>query len=188
MRIISGKYGGRILRLPKGLPVRPTTDRTKESLFNILSQRVQWPGLSVLDLFSGTGNISLECWSRGATQVVSVDRHPRCVRAIRQGMSELGIQGAEVIQSDVKKFLRQSGRSFDLIFMDPPYDMEGQKELVLQVFEKQWLAPQGWLIIEHRSLRSFDDLPHFSFVRTYGSSSLSFFQLAEGESDPPEVN
>ena len=103
-------------------------------------------------------------------------------------MSELGIQGAEVIQSDVKKFLRKTGRSFDLIFMDPPYDMEGQKELVLQVFEGEWLAPQGWLIIEHRSLRSFDDLPHFSFVRTYGSSSLSFFQLTEGEADPQEVD
>ncbi|MEM7658133.1 MAG: 16S rRNA (guanine(966)-N(2))-methyltransferase RsmD [Bacteroidota bacterium] len=178
MRIISGKYGGRTLKIPKGLPVRPTTDRTKESLFNILHQRVDWEGLRVLDLFSGTGNISFECWSRGAAEVVSVDRHPRCVRAIKQGLQALG-QTGKVIQSDVRSFLKKGGGPFDLIFLDPPYDMEGQEELLELLWKNNWLAEDGWLIIEHRSQKSFDSLPHFAFRRDYGSSSLSFFQRGE---------
>ena len=89
MRIISGKYGGRSWHPPKGLPVRPTTDRTREALFNLLQHRIMLQGAEVLDLFSGTGGISLECLSRGATRVVAVDRHRGCVMALKKVLKEL---------------------------------------------------------------------------------------------------
>ncbi|MEL6251381.1 MAG: 16S rRNA (guanine(966)-N(2))-methyltransferase RsmD [Bacteroidota bacterium] len=176
MRIIGGKYGGRILQVAKGLPVRPTTDRTKEALFNILEHRVDWSEISVLDLFCGTGNISLECVSRGAASVLSVDKHRKCILSIKNNMKTLRIEEPKLISADVKKFLKTCDQSFDLIFMDPPYAMPGQEDLIETIFEKNILAPEGMLILEHSSTLSFSSLNRFVELRKYGSSHLSFFE------------
>jgi len=175
MRIIGGKFGGRTIHSPKGLPVRPTTDRTKEALFNVLGHRLYWEETRVLDLFAGTGNISLECWSRGAQHVTSVDKHPRCVAAIRKHLESLGVAEAEVIRMDVKRYVKQAGGIYDWIFMDPPYAMPDQESLVMTILENDLLAENGLLTVEHTPQLKLAHLPYFESVRVYGSSALSFF-------------
>ncbi|MDX2284021.1 MAG: RsmD family RNA methyltransferase [Bacteroidia bacterium] len=181
MRIIGGKYGGRVLHSPKGLPVRPTTDRTKEALFNRLDARWEWEGMEVLDLFAGTGSLTLEFWSRGAARVVSVDRDLRCTAAIRAGLMQLGIAEGEVVMEEVWTYLQRAaaqGRKFHVVFMDPPYEMPGQ-EAYIELIMNELLYPGGELILEHSSRYSFAAQPGFSDVRKYGSSSLSFFERPE---------
>jgi 16S rRNA (guanine966-N2)-methyltransferase len=181
MRIISGKLGGRVLKVPAGLPVRPTTDRTKEALFNMLAHRFDFEGLTVLDLFCGTGNISLECFSRGAENIIAVDKDKRCVQAVKQFFKDFEVQKGQVIQADVFTFATKiettlaNAIPFDLIFLDPPYAIANQVALVQTLLNKNILAPEGWLIIEHNSVFSFEQEEKFLFVRKYGSSSLSFF-------------
>lgn len=176
MRIIGGKYGGRVIHPSKGLPVRPTTDRTKEALFNMLNNWYDWEDMSVLDLFSGTGNISLECWSRGADKVISVERDRRCVNSIKKSFEQLGIQTGKVVAMDVWSFVKQCKDSFDLIFLDPPYQMPKQEILVRLIIDNNLIAEAGTLVVEHADQLQFDSLPHFTFSRSYGSSNLSFFQ------------
>ncbi|MEL6135609.1 MAG: 16S rRNA (guanine(966)-N(2))-methyltransferase RsmD, partial [Bacteroidota bacterium] len=176
---IGGKFGGRVIQVPKGLPARPTTDRTKEALFNILAHQVDWESAHVLDLFAGTGNISLECWSRGAQKVVSVEKDHRSVQAIKKNLQLLKVGQAQVIKMDVRKYLAQAKGSFDFIFMDPPYDMPGQTLLIKQIFDGELVAPEGILVVEHRKSVSFEDVSYFEQVRKYGDSSLSFFYLPE---------
>jgi 16S rRNA (guanine(966)-N(2))-methyltransferase RsmD len=176
MRIIGGTYGGRVIHSPKGLPVRPTTDRTKEALFNLLNHRLTWAGLRVLDLFAGTGNLTLEFWSRGVAEVVSVDQNGRCVAAIKGHLRELGISGGRVIRMEVGRYLRQNNQAFDLVFMDPPYAMAGQPALIQTILTGSTLASDGLLVVEHAPQMACDQLPGFEHQRIYGSSLLSFFQ------------
>lgn len=175
MRIIGGTHGGRVLHVPKGLPVRPTTDRTKEALFNILSHQIYWEETRVLDLFCGTGNISLECLSRGAKDVLSVDKHPRCIKAVTSMKKNLGIHTGKTLCVDVWKFLRQHEGTYDFIFLDPPYALPGQEGLIQLIFEQNLLAEDGLLVLEHSSTLSFSSLEGFDSLRKYGSSHLSFF-------------
>lgn len=163
---------------PKGLPVRPTTDRTREALFNILSHRLEWPETRVLDLFSGTGSVSLECLSRGASTVVSVDRDHRCIQALKRLQADWKLPG-RVIKREVSRFLAGAPSSYDLIFMDPPYAMPAQEQLVIAA-QKRWLAADGILILEHAPPATrFEQLDGFQEVRIYGSSCLSFFGYIE---------
>ena len=159
MRIIGGKFKGRVIQVPKGLPARPTTDRTKEALFNILMHR----------------------WSRGAKHVVSVEKDYRSVQAIKKNLRQLQLDQAQVLKMDVRKYLNQSKGTFDLIYMDPPYDMPGQPALIQQIFSQELLEPEGILIVEHRKSVSFEDMRQWEEVRTYGDSSLSFFGYRESE-------
>ncbi len=175
MRIIGGTHGGRIIKTPKGLPVRPTTDRTKEALFNTLQHRLAWSETTVCDLFAGTGNISFECCSRGAKQVLAVEKHPKCIRAIQQAAHTLGLAQLEVHQADAFRFAASSKMNFDFIFMDPPYELPNQPELVHQLLDRLLKDTDSLLVVEHRSQYDFSDLPGFESVRKYGSSSLSFF-------------
>ncbi len=176
MRIIGGKYGSRQLNCPKNLPARPTTDRTKESLFNILHNYMDFEGIAVLDLFSGTGNISLECISRGADPVYSVDNHKGSIRFLQKVVKEWQIGPiSHSFCMDVKKFLQTTDQRFQLIFMDPPYDMPDQQLLVSLIQERQLLTEEGMLILEHRKGSDYSHLQDFQFCRTYGDSSLSFF-------------
>lgn len=178
MRIISGKYKGRRISAPKNLPVRPTTDMSKEALFNVINNHFDFDELNVLDLFSGTGNISYEFGSRGATPITSVDEDFGCVKFIKQTAAELELD-ITAIKSDVFKFLERHKGSFDLIFADPPYGID-QKEfekLVLLVFEKQLLDEQGMMIIEHSKHTKLNHLSNFSFQKNYGGSVFSFLNL-----------
>ncbi len=176
MRIISGKYNRRILRPPKNLPVRPTTDMAKESLFNILKNRVCFEGKQVLELFAGTGSISLEFVSRGCKSVLSIDNNQRCVAWIRDVSKSLGITEITVLRSDVFRFLEQTHATFDIIFADPPYDMEGIETISLKIFEKGLLNPGGWLVVEHPQSINLSEQPGFTEQRRYGRVNFSFFQ------------
>jgi 16S rRNA (guanine966-N2)-methyltransferase len=178
MRIISGKYKGRRINPPKNLPVRPTTDMSKEALFNVLNNHFSFEGLKVLDLFSGTGNISYEFASRGSSPITSVDGDFGCVKFIKQTAAEYDFNIAAT-KSDVFKFLERNNASFDIIFADPPYGLDQAtfEKIVLLVFEKNSLNEDGMMIIEHSKYTKLDHMIHFSFQKSYGGSIFSFFEF-----------
>jgi len=178
MRIISGKYKGKRLVAPKKLPVRPTTDMAKEALFNILNNRFYFDELKVLDLFSGTGNISFEFASRGTEKITAVDGHQGCVRYISKTAQELDFT-IKTVKSDVFTFLKNTPEKFDLVFADPPYDFETGQFLNIAnlVFENTLLLEDGLLIIEHSDQTDLSEHPQFSEQRKYGGSIFSFFEV-----------
>lgn len=176
MRIIRGTHRGRKITAPSNLPVRPTTDLAKESLFNILDNHIYFEDLRVLDLYAGTGSISYEFASRGSQQVIAVDLHPRCVRFISETATQLGFSQVKAVRSSSIGFLAHSHEKFDLIFADPPYELEGIEEVISLVFEKQMLNDGGWLIIEHSQNKDFSSFPFFSQHRNYGKVNFSFFR------------
>ena len=149
MRIISGKYKGRRIFPPKNLPVRPTTDMSKEALFNVLNNHFSFDSLKVLDLFSGTGNISFEFASRGSAPITAVDGDFGCVKFIKQVASEYDFDIAAT-KSDVFKFLENCKTSYDIIFADPPYglDQASFEKIALTIFERDLLNEEGMMIIE----------------------------------------
>ncbi|HVW97479.1 MAG TPA: RsmD family RNA methyltransferase [Mucilaginibacter sp.] len=175
MRIIGGRLRGLRLNPPSNLPVRPTTDLAKEALFNILQNKTVFEGISVLDLFCGTGNISLEFASRGAEKVVSVDRSIHCIHYLNDISRRHGLTNIKTHKSDVLKFLSLENEKFDLIFADPPYDLNGIPEIPKLIFEKNLLLPDGLLIVEHQSMQNLSNHPAFTEQRKYGYSSFSFF-------------
>jgi 16S rRNA (guanine966-N2)-methyltransferase len=178
VRIISGKYKGRRIFPPKGLPVRPTTDMSKEALFNVLNNHFSFEGLKILDLFAGTGNISFEFASRGSTPITSVDADFGCVKFIKQVAAEYDFNIAAT-KSDVFQFLERNKATYDIIFADPPYalDQKTFDKIVLLVFEKNTLQEDGMMIIEHSKYTKLDHLIHFSFKKSYGGSIFSFFEM-----------
>ncbi|HLO90934.1 MAG: RsmD family RNA methyltransferase [Chloroflexota bacterium] len=175
MRIISGSHKSRHIKPPKNLPVRPTTDLAKEALFNILANNFDFDDIMVLDLFAGTGSITYEFASRGALGVTSIDIELRCVDFIRTTAKELDFDAVLAFRSDAFRFLQNSQNKYDIIFCDPPYDMEGIEILPQIVLEKKLLKEDGWLIIEHSDRRKFDDRPGFMQHRRYGSVNFSIF-------------
>jgi 16S rRNA (guanine966-N2)-methyltransferase len=178
VRIISGKYKGRRIFPPKGLPVRPTTDMSKEALFNVLNNHFSFEGLKILDLFAGTGNISFEFASRGSTPITSVDADFGCVKFIKQVAAEYDFNIAAT-KSDVFTFLERNKATYDIIFADPPYalDQKTFDKIVLTIFEKNTLQEDGMMIIEHSKYTKLDHLIHFSFKKSYGGSIFSFFEM-----------
>lgn len=177
MRIIGGRYKGKTIKVPAGLPVRPTTDFAKEGLFNILANKLDFENCSMLDLFSGTGHISLEFASRGSREIVSVDKNFKCTGFLKSMNKELGFN-IHVIKEDVFDFLKHVTSKFDLIFADPPYDLKEIPDIHKLVFQKDLLKPEGWLIIEHGSKTKLEDLKGFVQQRKYGNVNFSFFQNA----------
>jgi len=180
VRIISGKYKGRRIFPPKGLPVRPTTDMSKEALFNVLNNHFSFEGLKILDLFAGTGNISFEFASRGSTPITSVDADFGCVKFIKQVATEYDFNIAAT-KSDVFQFLERNKATYDIIFADPPYGLDQKtfEKVVLTVFEKDILQEDGMMIIEHSKYTKLDHLIHFSFKKSYGGSIFSFFEIGK---------
>ncbi len=178
MRIISGTYKGRVINPPKSLPVRPTTDFAKESLFNILNNHIDFEGLKVLDLFAGTGNITYEFASRGATDITCVDSNASCCAFIKKTSVDFKMPQIRVIKADVFVFLKKSASTYSLIFADPPYDMELEKfeSIAESVFSKNLLKPEGWLIVEHGERADLSKHPAFKEHRKYGNVNFSFFR------------
>lgn len=178
MRIISGKYKGRRISPPKNLPVRPTTDMSKEALFNVLRNHFNFDGLKVLDLFSGTGNISYEFASRGSDNITCVDGDFGCVKFIKQTATEFDFNIA-AIKSDVLKFIEKCNAKYDIIFADPPYafDQKTFEKIVTSIFERDLLEEEGMMIIEHSKYTKLDHMIHFSFKKSYGGSIFSFFEI-----------
>ncbi|OAQ38140.1 16S rRNA (guanine(966)-N(2))-methyltransferase RsmD [Pedobacter psychrophilus] len=177
MRIIGGKLKGIRFNPPKNLPVRPTTDMAKEALFNILQNQIDIDFIKVLDLFSGTGNISLEFASRNAISITSVDKNFGCFNYLKKIAEEQKIDNLNAIKADVFKFLNEETEKFDLIFADPPYDLNRIPEIATIVFEKDLLNENGILIIEHQSMQDLSNHPNFTDKRVYGYSAFSFFKL-----------
>ncbi len=175
MRIISGTHKGRRINPPLNLPVRPTTDMAKEGLFNILNNSIDFEDLNVLDLFAGTGNITFEFASRGAAAVTAVDLNFKCVDFIKKTAKEIGFETVKPVRFDVFRFLKSSSKSYDLIFADPPYDLEGIELLPDLIFEKEWLNKNAWLIIEHSRGIDFARHKYFSQKRNYGKVNFTFF-------------
>ena len=188
MRIISGKFKGRRIFPPKNLPVRPTTDMSKEALFNVLNNHFSFEGLKILDLFAGTGNISFEFASRGSDNITSVDGDFGCVKFIKQIAEEYDFNIA-AIKSDVYKFLEKNKSTYDIIFADPPYAFEQKKfETIVQlIIDQNLLAADGMMIIEHSKYTKLDHMLHFSFKKSYGGSIFSFFELEKSAGDA-EIN
>jgi len=175
MRIVSGKYGGRRLNPPANLPVRPTTDIAKEGLFNILNNIVDFEGLFVLDLFAGTGSISFEFISRGAKEATAIDKDSKCVSFIIKTSQDFKIENLRAYRSDVFSYIKHSMKKYNLIFADPPYDLNSLAEIPDKVFENEILRPDGILIIEHPRNYDFSKHPKFSQHRNYGKVNFSFF-------------
>ena len=176
MRIISGEFKGRKIAPPKNLPVRPTTDMAKESLFNILNNLFYFDELKVLDLFSGTGSISYEFASRGTETITCVDNDFNCTKFILQ-MAEKFEMPLQVIKSDVFKFLETSQNKYNVIFADPPYALAHEEfaKIVELVFAHSLLEADGLLIIEHSKHTDLSTLEYFSHSRSYGGCVFSFF-------------
>ncbi len=176
MRIISGRHKGKKITAPKKLPVRPTTDMAKEALFNILNNRFHFHNLEVVDLFAGSGNISYEFGSRGAGPVTAVDENIECIKFIKKTALELELD-INPIKSDVFKYLEKAPVKADVIFADPPYDLEDEKfkAIVDLVFEKNSLKEGGALILEHSKHTKLSSLPYWIESRKYGNSVFSFF-------------
>lgn len=175
MRIIGGALKGRRFNPPKEFPARPTTDFAKEGIFNILDNHYIFENIKALDLFSGTGNISYEFASRGCADVISVDENAGCIRFIEKTAAQLHIEGILPVQMDVFEYLELTTEKFDIIFADPPYEMDNIGMIEQLIFKNQLLLHGGWLIIEHKPKHSFDNTRHFKQARKYGSSVFSIF-------------
>lgn len=182
MRIISGKHKSKRISAPKKLPVRPTTDMAKESLFNIINNLYYFENIAVLDLFAGTGNISYEFGSRGTKTIHAVDGHYGCVKFINQTSDELDLD-INAYKSDVYKFLEKTTLKSDLIFADPPYDFEEEQFLKIAdfVFERELLNEDGILIIEHSKHTDLTKHPKHSYDKRYGGNVFSFFEIETEE-------
>ncbi len=177
MRIISGIHKSRKIVAPKNLPVRPTTDMAKESLFNILNNHFYFDEISVLDLFAGTGNISYEFASRGTEQITSVDQDFGCIKFINQTAEKFDMP-INTIKSDVFKYLEKTTQKTNVIFADPPYAFS--EELFTRipelVFQNNLLLEDGLLIIEHSKHTDLSNLKHFGYSKSYGGNKFSFFE------------
>ena len=176
MRIIGGSLKGLRLNPPTNLPVRPTTDLAKEALFNILYNQFEFDKIQVLDLFSGTGNISIEFASRGVPEVCAVDRDYGCINYLKKVAQQYKLSAIKPLKYDVFKFIEHETEKYDLIFADPPYDLPQINTIASKVFERNLLKAEGYLIIEHPSMKKLDNHPNYLLQRKYGSSSFSFFK------------
>lgn len=174
MRIIGGIHAGKTITVTKGLDVRPTTDFAKEALFNILNNKLDFEGLQVLDLFSGTGNIAFEFASRGAN-VTCVDKNYECTGFVTATTKKLSLP-ISVLKGDVFKFLKPHTQQYDLIFADPPFALENIPEVHQIVFQNNLLKEGAWLIIEHGPTTKLNELAHFIEHRKYGNVNFSFFK------------
>ena len=187
MRIISGKYKGRRISPPKNLPVRPTTDMSKEALFNVLNNHFNFSELKILELFAGTGSISYEFASRGSAPILCVDGDMGCVNFIKKTAKEFDFD-ITALKSDVFKFLEKHKGNYDIIFADPPYGIE-QKEfekIVELIFENELLDEEGMLVVEHSKYTKLEQMSNFSFQKSYGGSVFSFFEFESDEENGDE--
>ncbi len=179
MRIIGGIHKGKQLIAPKNLPVRPTTDFAKEGLFNILNNRIDFEETLVLDLFCGTGNISLEFASREAKKITCVDQHTPCLNYVKETAKALKFTNIVTDRADVFKFLsKPSFTTYDLIFADPPYELPNLETICDLVFENKFLAEDGLLIIEHGLRTNLSAKPYYVETRKYGNVNFSFFKAS----------
>ena len=175
MRIVGGKYRGRVFSPGKTFKARPTTDMAKESLFNVLQNSVDFETIRALDLFSGTGSISYEFASRGCTDVTAVEINPSHLQFIKEVIEKLGEKNIRLVKSNVFVFAKRIKEQFDLIFADPPYDHPNFAEVADLIFRHNLLKPGGLFILEHSGQFDYSKHPNFKELRQYGSVHFSLF-------------
>ncbi len=177
MRIISGKFRSRRINAPANLPIRPTTDFAKEGLFNLINNHINFADIAVLDLFAGTGSITYEFLSRGCIEATTVEINSKCTDFMYKTKELYEFDNFHIIKGDVFVYLNRCHKTFDVIFADPPYEMEKINEIPNLIFEKKLLNAGGFLIIEHSARNSFKEHPCFFEQRNYGKVNFSFFQV-----------
>lgn len=186
MRVISGIYKRRRFDVPHTFKARPTTDFAKENLFNVLNNYIDFEdGITALDLFAGTGSISIELVSRGCDQVISVEKDPQHHAFISKVMREVKTDKCIPLRADVFKYIGKCGLQFDFIFADPPYALKELPDIPDLIFQYHLLKPEGIFVLEHGKDLSFESHPCFSEHRHYGSVNFSFFRVREPEGVPP---
>jgi len=178
MRIIGGMHGGRRFNPPTFFKARPTTDFAKESLFNLINNRIDLEGTKVLDLFAGTGSISYEFMSRGCISITSVDNNPKYLAYIKKVAEEINKEEKilHTIKAEALSFLKKADLNYDLIFADPPYDLPEIDRIPDLIFNNQSLKESCIVILEHSSKNNFTKHAHFEDLRKYGSVNFSFFK------------
>lgn len=180
MRIITGKYKGRHFDIPRSFKARPTTDFAKENIFNVLTQYIDFEGAVALDLFSGTGSITLELVSRGCSRVVSVeldrDHHRFICECLQKLMSQRDGSFVTPLRGDVFRFIKSCKQQYDFIFADPPYALKELPTIPSLIFEKGLLKEDGVFVFEHGKDHDFSNDPHFVEHRSYGSVNFSIFR------------
>jgi 16S rRNA (guanine(966)-N(2))-methyltransferase RsmD len=179
LRIIGGKYKARRITPPAGFKARPTTDFAREGLFNILSNRVDFGEIIVLDLFSGTGSISYEFASRGAKEVHLVERDMKHIAGIRRIIKDMGFTSIRPIHIDVKAYLKTCKVKYDIVFADPPYELAWLKDIPGLVTDSGVMKEDGFLILEHPRNMTFSGHKYFFEHRNYGGVNFSFFRTAQ---------
>jgi len=179
LRIIGGTYKGRRITPPPGFKARPTTDFARESLFNIINNRVNFEEISVLDLFAGTGSISFEFASRGVREVHLIERDVKHIAGIRRIIKDIGFTNIKPIHIDVKAFLRTCNQKYDIVFADPPYELKWLSEIPDMVTGSGVMKDSGFFILEHPRNMSFADHKLFFEHRNYGGVNFSFFRISD---------
>ena len=173
MRIIRGKYGRRRFDVPKNITARPTTDFARENLFNVIENITDIEGATVCDLFAGTGAVSWEFVSRGASKVVAVEQAPVQSAFIRSVKEKLGDTSLTLFKGDVFRFIDRDTESFDIVFADPPYDHPRFAEIPGLILKSRLVGENTIVIIEHGKSHDFTGQPGFSRQLTYGSVNFS---------------
>ena len=177
MRIISGKYGRRRFDVPTNITARPTTDMARENLFNVLGNIIDLEGVTVLDLFAGTGAMSFEILSRGAANVTAVEKARTQAEFIKKVQRQLDDPNLTLVRGDVFKFIASCRQSFDVIFADPPYDLPRFADIPKLVLDSPLVHDGTLFVMEHPREHDFSALPHFSQQRVYGKVNFSLFEI-----------
>lgn len=178
MRIISGEFGGLMIKMSKKLEyVRPTTDRSKSALFSTLEHHFDIEKLAVLDLFAGSGSVSLEFLSRAVEKLVSIDKSFHVIKHLEEQKKRFEIKNERwrIQKNDVFKQIKYENEKYDVVFADPPYDFPKIPDLIQACFLVKILKPNGLLIVEHKSMMKLNYLQNFIEERDYGQSAFSFF-------------
>lgn len=182
MRIIRGKYGRRRFDVPKNISARPTTDFARENIFNVMENMIDFDDLDALDLFGGTGAISFEFLSRGCRSVTCVEKAATQAGFIRSVISKLNADALKLVRGDVFKYLQTAPRNaFDIVFADPPYDLDRFDDVAPAVLDSGVLRPGGLFILEHGRDRDYSSDPRFIEHRAYSSVNFSLFRIPDAE-------
>jgi 16S rRNA (guanine(966)-N(2))-methyltransferase RsmD len=176
MRIITGTYKGRHFDIPRTFKARPTTDFAKENIFNVLTGYIDLDGATALDLFSGTGSITLELLSRGCSRVVSVEQDRDHHRFITDCLKKLGTNVCLPLRGDAFRFVKSCKQQFDFIFADPPYALKELPQIPQLIFDHNLLKEDGVFVFEHGKDNDFSQHPNFVEHRSYGSVNFSIFR------------
>ena len=183
MRIIRGKYGRLRFDVPINITARTNTDFARENIFNVIENLIDLEGAVALDLFAGTGAVSFEFLSRECESVTSVEKSHVQFNFIRKVRDQLNVKNMTLIKGDVFRFIETTRQKFDVIFVDPPYDLPNFGEIPGKILASELVKPGTVFVMEHSKNYDFSQLPHFHQHRAYGSVNFSIFIIGEAETD-----